>query len=89
MARPELPLSDKEYCRIELKDNGIGFDNEYAEKIFTLFQRLHTRNEYEGTGIGLAVCKKIVENHSGYIEAKGTEGQGATFNIFIPFEFNS
>ncbi|MBC8053621.1 MAG: PAS domain-containing protein [Sphingobacteriaceae bacterium] len=86
---PLLPLNEAaEYCRIELKDNGIGFDNEYAEKIFTLFQRLHTRNEYEGTGIGLAVCKKIVENHSGYIEAKGTEGEGAAFNIFIPIEHN-
>lgn len=86
---PDLPLiPETEYCRIELSDNGIGFNNEYAEKIFTLFQRLHTRNEYEGTGIGLAVCKKIVENHSGYIEAKGTEGEGATFNIFIPFEID-
>lgn len=79
-----LPLANKEYCHIVLKDNGIGFSNEYAEKIFTLFQRLHTRNEYEGTGIGLAVCKKIVENHSGYIQATGIEGEGATFNIFIP-----
>ena len=84
-----LPLqSDREYCRIELSDNGIGFDNEYAAKIFTLFQRLHTRNEYEGTGIGLAVCKKIVENHAGYIEARGSEGEGATFNIFIPFDID-
>jgi light-regulated signal transduction histidine kinase (bacteriophytochrome) len=84
-----LPLrSDKEYCKIELKDNGIGFNNEYASKIFILFQRLHTRNEYEGTGIGLAVCKKIVENHAGYIEARGSEGEGATFNIFIPFDFD-
>lgn len=77
---------DKDYCKIELCDNGIGFNNDYAEKIFTLFQRLHTRSEYEGTGIGLAVCKKIVENHSGFMEATGTEGVGAVFNIFIPFE---
>lgn len=83
------PLNtDKEYCKIELRDNGIGFSNEYAEKIFTLFQRLHTRSEYEGTGIGLAVCKKIVENHSGYMEATGTEGVGAVFNIFIPFDID-
>ena len=82
-----LPLNqDIRYCKIELKDNGIGFNNDYAEKIFTLFQRLHTRNEYEGTGIGLAVCKKIVENHSGYIEAKGSEGSGALFNIYIPLD---
>lgn len=84
-----LPLqNDKEYCKIALSDNGIGFNNEYAEKIFTLFQRLHTRNEYEGTGIGLAVCKKIVENHAGYIEASGKEGEGAAFNIFIPFDID-
>jgi signal transduction histidine kinase len=88
-ASPVLPLyQDRRYCKIEFKDNGIGFDNEYAEKIFTLFQRLHTRNEYEGTGIGLAVCKKIVENHSGYIEAKGSEGAGALFNIFIPIDID-
>lgn len=86
---PHLPLvEDREYCRISLEDNGIGFNNDYAEKIFTLFQRLHTRSEYEGTGIGLSVCKKIVENHSGYIEAKGIEGEGATFYIFIPFDYN-
>jgi signal transduction histidine kinase len=84
----DFPLLNRDYCRIELKDNGIGFNNEYAEKIFTLFQRLHTRNEYEGTGIGLAVCKKIVENHHGFIEAKGTEGKGALFNIFIPLEID-
>lgn len=79
---------EKEYCRIVLTDNGIGFSNEYAEKIFTLFQRLHTRSEYEGTGIGLAVCKKIVENHSGFMEASGTEGEGAVFNIYIPIEID-
>jgi signal transduction histidine kinase len=79
---------NKQYCRIELKDNGIGFSNEYAEKIFTLFQRLHTRSEYEGTGIGLAVCKKIVENHSGFIEASGSEGAGAMFLITIPINDN-
>jgi PAS domain S-box-containing protein len=84
----EINLGNKEYCHIELRDNGIGFNNEYAEKIFTLFQRLHTRNEYEGTGIGLAVCKKIVENHNGLIEAKGTEGAGALFNIFIPLDID-
>ncbi|MEJ6981091.1 PAS domain-containing protein [Pedobacter sp. P351] len=84
-----LPLNpEKDYCKIQLSDNGIGFSNEYAGKIFTLFQRLHTRNEYEGTGIGLAVCKKIVGNHAGHIEAKGSEGKGAEFNIFLPLDID-
>lgn len=73
-----------DYCRIIVKDNGIGFDKGYADKIFVLFHRLHTRNEYEGTGIGLAVCKKIVENHQGYILAGSEIGEGATFTIYIP-----
>jgi len=77
-------LDDKEYCKIEIADNGIGFDNQYASKIFILFNRLHSRNEYPGTGIGLAICKKIVENHNGIIEADGKENEGALFRIFLP-----
>jgi PAS domain S-box-containing protein len=73
------------YCHIQLKDNGIGFLPEYNEKIFEVFQRLHGRSEYEGTGIGLAIAKKIVENHSGFINAEGEQGKGAVFNIYIPF----
>jgi PAS domain S-box-containing protein len=76
--------ADLDYYRIEVRDNGIGFENEYAERIFEVFQRLHTRNEYEGTGIGLAICKKIVENHQGFITAKGEPGKGATFIIYLP-----
>jgi len=72
------------YLKIDVSDNGIGFDNQYANKIFTIFQRLHARNEYEGTGIGLSICKKIAENHGGTIVAKGESGKGATFSIFIP-----
>ena len=72
------------YLQIEFRDNGIGFDNQYAGKIFAIFQRLHARSEYEGTGIGLAVCKKIVENHDGTIFAKGVPDEGATFTIVIP-----
>lgn len=72
------------YCRITIQDNGIGFDSQYSDKIFVLFQRLHSRSEYEGTGIGLAICKKIVENHNGFIQAQSTEGTGATFTIFLP-----
>ena len=66
-------------CELLVADNGIGFDNKYKDQIFTIFQRLHGRNEYEGTGIGLATCRKIVERHGGMIDANGVEGEGATF----------
>ena len=72
------------FFRIEFSDNGIGFDNAYSEKIFQLFRRLHGKQDYEGTGIGLAICKKIVENHKGYIFAEGIVGDGAKFTVFIP-----
>lgn len=72
------------YYRIEVRDNGIGFENEYNERIFEVFQRLHTRSEFEGTGIGLAICKKIVENHQGFITASGEPEKGATFTIYLP-----
>ena len=75
---------EKAYCKITVSDNGIGFEQEYADNIFKLFQRLHGRNEYSGTGIGLAICKKIVENHNGTITAHGEPGEGATFIILIP-----
>ncbi len=74
----------KRYLQIQLEDNGIGFDNQYADKIFAIFQRLHGKSEYDGTGIGLAVCKKIIENHDGIIIAKGEVGHGATFTMIIP-----
>jgi signal transduction histidine kinase len=69
---------------ITIADNGIGFDNQYKEQIFTIFQRLHSRNEYEGTGIGLATCRKIVERHGGTIDADGKPGEGATFIVTLP-----
>src|SRR5690606_1883239 len=75
---------DTTYCHITYSDNGIGFDQEYSDKIFELFQRLHGNNEYPGTGIGLAIIKRIVENHEGAIRAKGKLGEGATFNMYIP-----
>ncbi|MFV8370250.1 CHASE3 domain-containing protein [Flavobacterium sp. LB2R40] len=79
-----LPHNDKHYFKITVKDNGIGFEQVYAKKIFILFNRLHNKNEYEGTGIGLAICKKIVENHKGFIVATGVLNEGATFIIYLP-----
>lgn len=76
----------KYYQKIVFKDNGIGFDEEYAGKIFILFNRLHSREEYDGTGIGLAICKKIIENHNGCICAKGKVNEGAQFTLFFPIQ---
>ena len=73
-----------EVCEITVTDNGIGFDEKYSDRIFTIFQRLHGRQEYEGTGIGLAICRKIVERHEGMIIAKSTPGDGATFITTLP-----
>ena len=73
-----------DYIRITFSDNGIGFENNDSSRIFTLFQRLRGRSEFEGAGIGLAVCKKVVENHSGIIMASGKSGQGAVFTIILP-----
>lgn len=74
----------EEYYQILVADNGIGFDQQFADKIFSMFQRLHAKHEYSGTGIGLAICRRIVENHGGYIQAKGESGKGATFIIYFP-----
>ncbi|PZX58224.1 PAS domain-containing protein [Algoriphagus ratkowskyi] len=81
-----LADKQKKYHQINISDNGIGFEKQYANKIFELFQRLHGMNEYSGTGIGLAICKKIASNHNGFIIAEGTLGKGSTFSIFIPHE---
>jgi PAS domain S-box-containing protein len=73
-------------CRISVKDNGIGFDEKYLDRIFTIFQRLHGRHEYEGTGIGLAVCRKIVDRHGGTLTARSQPGQGAAFIVTLPIQ---
>jgi PAS domain S-box-containing protein len=72
------------YCHISVADNGIGFDPQYRERIFEVFQRLHGKDEYKGTGIGLSIVKKIVENHNGAITATGVLDKGAVFDIYIP-----
>ena len=73
----------QDMVELTVADNGIGFDNRYKDQIFTIFQRLHGRTEYEGTGIGLATCRKIVERHGGEIDANGIEGEGATFTVTL------
>ena len=73
------------YCRIYISDNGIGFDQQYADQIFEMFKRLHSPTEYEGTGIGLALCKQIVEKHKGYINVLSKVDEGSTFIVSLPF----
>jgi len=75
---------DKEYIQLVFTDNGIGFEQQYAEQIFIIFQRLNNQGSYSGTGIGLALCKKIVDHHNGIITAKSELGKGATFTIILP-----
>jgi PAS domain S-box-containing protein len=79
-----IPLKGGNYYHISFIDNGIGFNQSNSEQIFDIFQRLHGKNEYDGTGIGLAMCKKICQNHSGYIYAESVLGRGATFHVFLP-----
>jgi PAS domain S-box-containing protein len=81
---PETP--DGQFCLLRIQDNGIGFKDVYLEKIFSLFQRLHGQDTYEGTGIGLAITKKIIEQHKGLIDALGHEGTGAEFRILLPMD---
>ncbi len=82
----KLLISDKYYCHISFSDNGIGFEPHFNQRIFEVFQRLHNKEQYTGTGIGLAIVKRIVENHNGIITAQGELDKGATFNIYIPVD---
>jgi signal transduction histidine kinase len=75
-----------EYCRIYIKDNGIGFDQQYAEQIFEMFQRLHSQAEYKGNGIGLTLCQQIVEKHNGFISALSKINEGTTFIVSLPMK---
>jgi signal transduction histidine kinase len=92
--KPEIRISCVTECdtlhgdvaRLMIKDNGIGFDNKFKDQIFTIFQRLHGRLEYEGTGVGLATVRKIVERHDGTIDANGEPGVGATFTVVLPLK---
>jgi PAS domain S-box-containing protein len=96
-SRPDIPavieikldskptyVSGIAYYKITVADNGIGFDPQFNERIFQVFQRLHAKNQFEGTGIGLAICKKIMDNHKGFISAMGILNEGATFTLLFP-----
>jgi PAS domain S-box-containing protein len=82
--RTTSSISGEQFCQLTVEDNGIGFEQQYAEKIFVVFQRLHGRGEYEGTGVGLAVCRRIADRHQGTIVAQGKPGQGAIFTVMLP-----
>ena len=80
-------LLHRKFYRITCSDNGIGFDNKFINKIFRIFQRLHTQqSDYEGKGIGLAICQRIMANHEGYMIAHGELNMGAQFKLFFPVE---
>jgi signal transduction histidine kinase len=82
MEEPGQP--PEKVCELSVQDNGIGFDEKYTERIFAVFQRLNGRTEYEGTGVGLAVCRRITDRHGGTIIARSTPGNGSTFIVTLP-----
>jgi signal transduction histidine kinase len=81
--------SNGDFCLISIEDNGIGFDEKYVKNIFALFERLNSKDKYEGTGIGLSIAKKIIEKHNGLIMAKSKEGIGSEFSIILPIKQSS
>ena len=85
---PEIEVSavapNKQMWEIRVSDNGIGISPEYQERIFQIFQRLHSRSEYPGTGIGLAICKKVVEVHGGHLAVQSAPGEGSIFSFTVP-----
>jgi len=80
----EIPNQTDQFIKIQIKDNGIGMEKSHLNKIFTIFQRLHAKSEYSGNGIGLAICKKIMENHSGNITVESVPNEGTIFNLYFP-----
>lgn len=84
LAHIDRNLAKKPFIRISVQDNGIGFSNEFSQKMFFIFQRLHANSEYEGKGIGLAIVERVMTNHNGYVIAKGQEDKGAIFNLYFP-----
>jgi len=82
--KSETPDLNNKYCRISIRDNGIGFEQKYAEQVFEMFKRLHAKKEYDGSGIGLTLCKKIVEQHNGFIAVRSEVGAGSTFMVTLP-----
>jgi light-regulated signal transduction histidine kinase (bacteriophytochrome) len=83
---PAVPQGD--FCRITITDNGIGFNERYLDRIFNIFQRLHDRKTYDGTGVGLAITKKIIDKHNGIITARSRENEGASFIVVLPVKQN-
>jgi signal transduction histidine kinase len=81
-----VDVSKAKYCILTVKDNGIGFQDEYKDQIFSIFQRLHSSDAFEGTGIGLAIAKKITDTHKGFIMAKSEAGKGSTFSVLLPIQ---
>ena len=84
--QPPANLAEGQYLQLVFTDNGIGFDQQYNQLIFSLFQRLHSKQEYSGTGIGLALCKKVMDNHRGWIAVESNLGKGTSFYVYFPVE---
>ncbi len=86
LAHADASQAGRRYALIEVQDNGIGFDTKYLDRIFTIFQRLHGRLDYSGTGMGLAICQKVIDIHNGHISATSLTGSGSTFTVYLPMQ---